>query len=405
MPLTDTAIKKSKPNGKVQKFSDGQGLRLEISKAGTKIFKYRFKLHGSDSDFVIGEYPHVSLFDARRLRGEARALVKNGINPNAHRKQQLKDQEAEHAKDIIESNLITFRYLYEEFCEFKTTSFGDRSPDWQIDTLHKHNLRFEKHVLPTLGDKPVLHVTEDDLEDCLLAIQEHGTLSNRNKIKTVFNMLFKYAKGKRYIDRDTAKYISDALFVKHEAKHYKHVTTPSELKVVLQKLETLRATYEVKQCIHFALLIFTRPGEAAKLKWSEVDIEGRQITKESGAMKMKKSFVIPLSSQALSILLSLKPLTGHTEYVFYSSYGTGRSISTESLGNALRRNGIDEINPHGFRHTASTALNELGFDSDEIELQLSHVVRGTRGVYNKAEKLSQRSRLMQAWADYLDSLK
>lgn len=405
MPLTDTAIKKSKPNGKVQKLSDGQGLRLEISKAGTKIFKYRFKLNGRDSDYVIGEYPQVSLLEARRLRDESRALVKKGINPNTHKRQKQEEQEALQKQAIQESNLMTFRQLYEEFCEFKTTSFGDRTPDWRIDTLHKHNLRFEKHVLPTLGSRPVRDITEDDLEDCLLAIQEHGTLVNRNKIKTVFNMLFKYAKGKRYINRDTAKYVSDALFVKHEAKHYKHVTTKEELKAVIKKLKVIRATYEVRQCIHLALLIFTRPSEAAKLKWAEVDIENRQIIKESGAMKMKKSFVIPLSNQALAIITDLVPLTGHTEYVFFSSYGTGRSISTESLGNALRRNGIDEINPHGFRHTASTALNEMGYDADEIELQLSHVVKGTRGVYNKAEKLVQRSKLMQAWADYLDKLR
>ncbi|MEA3404425.1 MAG: site-specific integrase [Pseudomonadota bacterium] len=154
-----------------------------------------------------------------------------------------------------------------------------------------------------------------------------------------------------------------------------------------------------------ALLIFTRPGEVAKLKWSEVDLENRQIVKEASAMKMKRVFVIPLSNQAVSILESLMPYTGHTDYVFYSSYRTGRPISTESLGNALRRNGIDEINPHGFRHTASTALNEMGFDADEIELQLSHVVKGTRGVYNKAEKIPQRMKLMQAWANHLDELK
>ncbi|QCU89508.1 tyrosine-type recombinase/integrase [Thiomicrorhabdus sediminis] len=404
MPLTDVAIRKAKPNGKVQKLSDGNGLRLEISKAGSKIFKYRFKLHGGDSDFVIGEYPLVSLVEARRLRDEARVLVKQGINPTDFRKQKRAEKNAELAEQVASSELMTFRQLYEEFSEFKTTSFGDRAPDWQLDTLHKHNLRFEKHVFPSLGDKPVVHISEDDLEDCLLAIQEHGTLSNRNKIKTVFNMLFKYAKGKRYIKRDTAKYISDALFVKHEAKHYKHVTTRSELEVVLQKLDGLKATYEVQQCLRLALLLFTRPGETAKLKWSEVDLESRQIIKEPTVMKMKRGFVIPLSRQALSILEDLMPLTSHTDYVFYSPYGTGRSISTESLGNALRRNGVDEINPHGFRHTASTALNEMGFDAEEIELQLSHIIKGTRGVYNKAEKLVQRHKLMQAWADYLERL-
>ncbi len=404
MSLTDTAIRKAKSNGKVQKLSDSGGLRLEISKAGSKIFKYRFKLNAGDSDYVIGEYPIISLSEARRLRDDAKGLVKQGINPNDYRKEQAATKEAERVQELVDSNLMTFRKLYEEFAEFKTTAFGDREPDWQLDTWNKHNLRFNKHVFPLLGEKAIVQVTEDDLEDCLIAIQEHGTLSNRNKIKTVFNMMFEYAKGRRYIERDTAKYISGALLVKHEAKHYKHVTTSVELKAVLHKLKTLKATYEVQQCINLALLIFTRPGEAARLKWSEVDFESRQINKEAGSMKMKRGFVIPLSHQAISILEALRPYTGHTDYVFYSSYRTGRAISTESLGNALRRNGIDEINPHGFRHTASTALNEMGFDADDIELQLSHVIKGTRGVYNKAEKLTKRFELMQAWADHLDEL-
>lgn len=396
MPLTDVAIRKAKSNGKVQKLTDGNGLRLEISRVGTKTFKFRFKLHGSDSDFVIGEYPLISLAEARILRDQAKLLVKQGINPNAHKKQKLAEKEAARANEIIESNLMTFRQLYEEFCEFKTKAFGERLPDWQIDTLHKHNLRFEKHVLPDLGDKAIVHLSENDLEDCLLSIQEHGTLSNRNKIRTVFNMMFRYAKGKRYIDRDISKYVSDALFVKHDATHYKHLTSTTELKDVLYKLIHLKATYEVQQCLRLALLIFARPGETSNLKWAEVDFDEKLITKSAGSMKMKRDFVIPLSHQALSIIEELYPLTGHTEYVFYSPYGTGRPISRDSLSNALRRNGIHDVNPHGFRHTASTALNEMGFDSDEIELQLSHVIKGTRGVYNKAEKLAQRTALMQS---------
>lgn len=401
MKLTDTAIRKAKAMGKTQKMPDGKGLRLEITPAGSKIFKYRFKIQGKDSDFVIGEYPTISLAEARVLRDEARALVKQGINPNDQRRKQKAEDQAE----LVKPDLMTFKQLYDEFAQFKTTSFGDREPDWQEDTLHKHDLRFNKHVFPVLGDKPLIHITEDDLEDCLLQVQNHGTLVNRNKIKTVFNLLFKYAKGKRYIDRDIAKYVSDALFVKHESKHYKHVTTESDLKSLLVKLSSIKATYEVRSCLELAMLTFARPNEVAGLKWSEVNFAENYIEKEAGSMKQRRSFIIPLSTQSLNILELLHPVTSHTDYVFYSSYGTGRSISTASLTNALRRNGIGEVNPHGFRHTASTALNELGFNADEIELQLSHVIQGVRGVYNKAEKLKQRFALMQAWADYLDTLK
>jgi integrase len=201
-----------------------------------------------------------------------------------------------------------------------------------------------------------------------------------------------------------AKYISDALFIRHEANHYKHVTTEAELKGLLKKIKDIKATFEVKACLKLAILTFARPSEVAGLKWSEVNIEENYIEKEQGAMKQRRSFIIPLSRQSLMILDMLRPVTGHTDFVFYSPYGTGKPISTASLTNALRRNGIDEVSPHGFRHTASTALNELGFNADEIELQLSHVIQGVRGVYNKAEKLKQRFTLMQAWADHLDRL-
>lgn len=161
---------------------------------------------------------------------------------------------------------MTLKQLYEEFAVFKTTEFGDRTPDWQEDTLHKHNLRFEKHVFPLLGDKSVIEIAENDLEDCLLQVQTHGMLVNRNKIKSVFNILFKYAKSKRYIDRDIAKYVSDALFIKHEAKHYKYVATEAELSVLLKKIKDLKASFEVKACIQLAILTFARPSEVAGMK-------------------------------------------------------------------------------------------------------------------------------------------
>ncbi|MDR9498886.1 MAG: tyrosine-type recombinase/integrase [Hydrogenovibrio sp.] len=401
MKLTDTAIRKKKPNGRVQKMSDGGGLRLEVTAAGSKVFKYRFKLEGKDSDYVIGQYPVVSLAEARQLRDQAKHLVRQGLNPNDVRKKER--EEIREAEDVEEG--MTLRDLYEEYADFKTTAYGDREPDWHVSTLEKHTLRFEKHVFPTLGAKPIEQLHERDLEECLLQVQQRGALVNRNKIKSVFNMLFRYAKSKRYIERDIGKYVSDALFVKHARRHYKHLTTPEEIKDLLQRLDNLQASYVVYQCLQLAVLVFARPGEVTRLKWSEINLNAGYIEKDASSMKKRRSFLIPLSKQSLSILEKMEPLTGHTEFVFDSPYGTGKPITTESLNNALRRNGIHEVNPHGFRHMASTTLNELGFDADEIELQLSHVISGVRGIYNKSEKLKQRFALMQAWADYLDRLR
>ncbi|MBO1926684.1 integrase arm-type DNA-binding domain-containing protein [Thiomicrorhabdus sp. 6S2-11] len=408
MALTDTKIRKTKPTGKVQKLSDGGGLRLEITKAGTKVFKYRFKMDGKDSDHTIGEYPAISLLEARTLRDEARQLVKAGINPNDHKRHQKQQIAEQAARQQAESDLMTFSLLLDEFYTHKTKSYGDRKPEWALSTYQKHKLRFEKHVLPLLGTVPVVQINEQQLEDCLLRIQEHGTLENRDKVYSVFKLLFEYAKGKRYIDRDPALYISRALFVKHVAKQLKHVTTPKELKTVLSKLDAMRGTFEVLSCLRLGLHVFLRPSELVAMRWDEVDFKAKEIhriTTKGDQTGEGKIIIIPMSRQVETMLNELYALTGETPYVFKSPM-TNSHITSGSINKNVRDNGLNTlIVPHGFRHTASTMLNEIGFNADEIELQLNHVIGGVRGVYNKAQKLEQRRKMLQHWSDYLDGIK
>lgn len=415
MPLTDVQIKAFKPEKKRYLKPDGEGLNLAVSPKGLKSWVFRYRFNGKADMLTLAPYgtksSQLTIKQARLAKDNAKVLIARGINPKLHKEELLAVDviEAIHQKksseDASPNKAVTFSDLYDEYCRFKTLEIGGRKPAWEYGTLKKHNERFQKYVLPMLSDKAVNELTEDDLERCLLAVQEHGALVSRNKIRTVFNGMFDYAKGRKYITRNIAKYISDSLFVKHQEKHYKHVTTESEIKGIVRSIYAMSASYEVKQCIKLGLLIFARPSEVSQLKWSHVDLEQSLITKP--AIEMKKNnrdHVIPLSKQAKGILEEMWPLTGHTGFVFYSPYGTGKPISTNSLSNSLRRNGINEIHPHGFRHTASTMLNEMGFDQDAIELQLSHVIGGVRGVYNKAQKLSDRSHMMQVWSDYIEKL-
>lgn len=403
--LTDAKIRKLKPKAKAYKEVDTNGLYISTSPKGKKVFRYDYQHPQTKKrqTLTIGEYPIIGLQKARNLRDDAKTLLASGIDPSRHKKQQQTEQLRRLAEEAKQSQLMTLEDLYQEYCTFKTTSFGGNKPAWQANTLKKHNERFNNFVFPNYGALAVQDITENELEACLLAIQDHGTLVNLTKVKTVFNGMFDYAKGKRYIKRNVAKYITASIFAVHKSTPYKHLTSPKDIKQLMINLDGLRGTYEVKQCLKFLLYVFCRPNEASSLLWREVDLKNKIINKETS--KMGKPFVIPLGRQVIAILEDMHPLTGHTGYVFYSNSGTGKPISIESLSSALRKNGINNINPHGFRHTASTALNNQGFNADVIELQLSHTIGGVRGVYNKAEKLEARAKMMQAWADYLDGLK
>lgn len=408
--LTDTAIQKQKPKDKPYRLSDRDGLYLLIEPTGKKKWQFRFTWETDGKKQrpwqSLGSYPLVTLRQARALALESRVLLEKGINPIHYRKDVAAKEKAV-SNDLSASHSaseLSFKQVYDEYCRFKSTSHGQSKPAWQYDTLKKHNERFYNFVLPVLGEVPIQGISESDLRDVLLAIQDHGTLVNRNKVKTVFNGLFDYAAGKGYIKNNIAALIPKSVFVKHEPKNYKHVTTEQEFSSVVRKLKNIKASYEVVQAIRFALLVFLRPVNVVSLQWNQIDFENRLITISAEEMKQSRDFIIPISTQVHRVLDDMLSLTGHTDFVFYSPYSTGKPISRDSLGNALRRNGITEISPHGFRHTASTILHERGYGTDAIELQLSHVIGGVKGVYNKAQYLEQRREMMQDWGNYIDSL-
>lgn len=402
--LNNKIIRQAKSSSKLQKMSDGAGLWLYITPSGKKLFKHRFKHNGKDCLSALGIYPAISLVQARDLMLAEKQQLKQGMNPNDEKKK-LK---AELARESEKLRGITFKELFDEFARYKQQVIPNRKPDWSYETSYRHGINFKNHVFPEMGDKPISLINEVDLENCLLKIQAHGTLSIRNKVLTVFKLMFRYAKGKRYIDQDPSLYISDALFLKHQEKHYRHLTTEHEIAQVIKQIKNMSAAYEIKQCLLIGFHIFLRPGELVGLRWDEIDFDKKEIhraTTKSSETLEPKILVIPMSQQVEILLIEMHSYSSCSDYVFLTSYGSStRPITRDSLSKALRRNGITQINPHGIRHTASTALNNSGIDSDAIELQLNHSLGGVRGVYNKANKLAQRKEMMKVWSDYLDAL-
>ncbi|CAN8141778.1 Tyr recombinase domain-containing protein [uncultured Thiomicrorhabdus sp.] len=411
MALTETAIKKLTAKERRYRKTDSNGLLIEVLPTGRKVWRYRYRFNEKQgAPITLGDYsPSFGLTAARAKRDELKAVLDSGRDPKAYL-DEIKQTHIAEAKELEHKEQAkTFSQLFEEFAQFKTSSIGGNKSDWSYDTLHKHQLRLKNHVMPMIGDTPIEDLTEMDLERVLMAIQEHGTLANRNKVHSLFKLIFRFAKGKRYIARNIALELNTDGFIKHTPKHFKHVTKTKDLAKLVRDLSGISASFEVKQCLHLAINIFSRPSEVARLKWSQVDFESGLIDLEITKISRNNEPMIlqtPMSTQVRELLETMQPLTAGTDYVFCTPYG-GRNapINRDSLSNALRNNGIDSVSPHGFRHTASTALNNLGFEGEEVEIQLSHTIKGTRGVYNSADKLQQRKRLLQAWSDYLDGLR
>jgi integrase len=222
----------------------------------------------------------------------------------------------------------------------------------------------------------------------------------------VCGQVFRYAVATGRVQRDPSADLRGALPPVRE-KHHAALTEPKQVGALLRAINGYQGSLVVRCAMRLAPLVFVRPGELRKAEWSEFDLNGATWRLPAGRMKMRTEHIVPLSRQAVEILTELKPLTGDGQYVFPSARTTSRPMSENAITAALRRMGYrrGEMTAHGFRTLASTLLNELGWSRDAIERQLAHAERdGVRDAYNRAEYLTERRRMMQAWADYLDGL-
>jgi integrase len=154
--------------------------------------------------------------------------------------------------------------------------------------------------------------------------------------------------------------------------------------------------------------VFSRPIELCAVEWAEFDLDGCEWRIPPSRMKMGELHIVPLATQAVALLRQLHSFTASGRYLFPSLRTNDRPISENTVGAAPRRLGHskDDMTVHGFRALASTLLNEMGFPPDVIELQLADAERNqVRAAYNRAQRLDERRRMMQSWADYLDGLR
>lgn len=386
--LTNTAAKNAKAKDKDYKLGAGGGLFLLITKAGGKYWKLKYRIDGKEGRYSIGKYPDLSLKDAREKTLDVRKLIDQGIHPK------LYDRRVEQQRRTEASN--TFRVISEQWLEIKNTQ-------WSKPHANSVKRSLENNVYPEIGDLSIKEIVPSDILQMLRKIEARGAYELTSKVYQRTRAIFRFAVTESIITINPAAELSDAL-KKAQHKNHNHVSI-DELPNLLKAIDTYDGHLVTKYALQLLSLVFVRTGELRTLEWSDVNFEKKIIEIPSDRMKMNHPHIVPLSRQAIEILEELKDFG--KQYIFQQQNNPRKPMSENTILFALYRMGYHKrMTGHGFRHVASTQLNEMGYRADLIEKQLAHGDRDKiRAIYNKAKYLDERADMMQAWADYLDTLK
>ena len=392
MPLTDTAIRAIKPTSKTAKFFDGGGLYLEVAPSGGKWWRLKYRFQGKEKRISLGTYPTIGLKEARERREETKKILANGIDPSAQR-QAIKVSTTSVDKDSFE---VVTREWFDKHVVNLAPSYSKK-----VRSL------FERQIFPVLGAKPIAEVEPTDVLNAARHVEQTGAIETAHRLIQICGQVFRYAiaTGRTKYDVSTGLH---AALPKVNVKHMATLTDKKRIGQLLRAIDAYGGFFPVRCALRLAPLLFVRPGELQKAEWAEFDLSAAEWRLPASKMKMRQRHIVPLSSQALSILAELQPYTGIGQFLFPSIRTTTKPIALESMLVAIRSMGFtqDEMTMHGFRGMASTLLNEMGYNRDWIERQLAHGERDhVRAAYNYAEHLPERRRMMQEWADYLDELK
>jgi len=391
-PLTEIRIRTAKPKETAYKLFDGDGLYVLVTVSGGKLWRFKYRHQSKEKILTFGSYPEIGLLDARTKRDDARRLLANGVDPGAVRKaqKQAKVEETE-----------TFEVIAREW----HTRF---TPTWTEGHAATIMDRMERDLFPWIGKRPIAEIKAPELLAAMRRVESRGALETAHRIRTIGGQVFRYAVATGRAERDISLDLRGALPQPQE-KHRAAITEPLEVAKLLRAIDDYSGSFVVKCALKIAPLVFVRPGELRHMEWTELDFENVQWNIPAGKMKMKEPHLVPLSDQAIKILKELQGLTGTSRYVFPSGRSFDRALSDNAILSALRRMGYekDEMSGHGFRAMARTILDEiLQIRPDYIEHQLAHAVRDPNGrAYNRTAHLTERRKMMQTWADYLDGLK
>ena len=397
-PLSDVALKALKPRDKFFKVSVGGdgvgGLHVLIFPSGTKVFKLVYHFNGKEKLYTIGKYGDFSLSEARDKAREAKRQIAKGEDPSAQKKQ---------SKAKAKADAITFKTVSEAWLAL-------RQEEWSAVHLEDTRQKLHLHVYPAIGEKAAKDVGKAEVRAILDSLQAQKKAPTLKKVRGAISQILRYAIDREIpgVEVDWAAQLRGKQYSSPEPKHRAALTKPQEVGALMRAIESYRSTSHLTAlALHFSALTFARPGEVRQAEWSEIDWEEKLWRIPAYKMKMKQPHLVPLARQTLEVLDELRTISGQKKYLFPSTWGGERPMSEATVLAALRRIGFtkEEMSAHGFRGMASTLLHENSFNHAWIERQLAHRERNkVSAAYNHSEFLSDRRKMMQSWADYLDKL-
>ncbi len=393
MPLNDRQIKNAKPaeTGKKTKLFDGGGLYLEVTPAGGKVFRLKYRIDGKEKTLTIGKYPTVSLAEARAAAENARRLLVSGQDPSEAKQQEKRERQA--------AALNTFESIARR---------------WHTDNLHRwkenHAARvisdFEKDVFPAIGEIQITEISVSDVKAVISAIIARGATVTAEKVRQWIGAVYQYAAMLEITDRNPAAVLRGHF---EQAKTDHRPALPrEELTEFFHRLILAEIEPQNRIALILNMLTFLRSTELRGGQWNEIDFDAAMWTVPAQRMKHEKTapkppHAVPLADWTLELLAELKKLTGNTPFLFPSRTKTDGFISDATISRIIERMGYKgRVTPHGFRSLASSVLNEQGFNPDAIERQLAHIENNKiRAAYNRADYLNERKEFMQWYSDYL----
>ena len=394
MALTDTFVKNVKHRGSAsgEKHTDGQGMYLHVTSVG-KYWRMAYRYMGKQKTLALGVYPALPLAEARKRRDKAREQLAMDIDPSAAKREE-KQTKSDLAANTFE--LVARDWLVKTKAE-RAAITQDKVTAW-----------LEKDVFHQIGSMPVSKIGPRDVLAMVRKIEAREAFDTAHRVSQLCGQIFRYAVANGSAERDVTQDLRGAL-ASVPKKHYAAITEPGKLGEMMRSIFDYGGHPYCVAALKLTPLVFVRPGELRKAEWSEIDLEAAEWRIPGSKMKMKVDHLVPLSTQAVEILRSIHPVTGHGQYVFPSLRTGERPMSENTVNAALRGMGYSkEVHTaHGFRATARTIMDEvMGERVDLIEHQLAHAVKDPNGrAYNRTAHLPARREMMQRWADFLDKLR
>lgn len=389
MKLTDAKLRTLTEPGK---HFDGGGLYLELTKAGGRYWRLKYRHGGKEKLLALGVYPAVSLKAARDATGDARTVLQAGDDPGGLRK-------AGKVKAAHES-ANTFEAVARDWMQHQASR-------WEPVTSERIAASFEGHIFPALGARPLASIKPGEIMAAVKRIEAGGAGDQASRVLQRVKSVYRWAVTHERIESNPMLDLVPSEILKPRQVNHRPALADRELPEFLRKLDAYEGDAHTVRALRLLMLTATRPGEVRGARWAEFDLEAALWVIPAERMKMRTEHRVPLSRQALEVLRTMEPLSGGRELVFPSPFYPSKSLSENTFNSAMARMGYKgSATAHGFRALFSTVANECGWNPDVIERQLAHVERnGVRAAYHRSTYTSDREKLLQWWADYLDGRK